>query len=93
MFTATSEYSARGDDGVLVRVERSHITYVCGDRRLTIKFDYLIDDDAILIDESSVRAWDTPQSGELIASIERQGILKNLMQGLSALGFECQLGS
>ena len=84
VFTAIDEYCARGGDGVEVRLAREHISYTKGQRSANIAFEYLIDDDALLIYQMAIRRWDP--SGEIIASIERQGILRDLSAALAAIG-------
>lgn len=86
MFTRIDSARARDDRGVGVRLEGAGLRYECEDRVLTIPLEYRPEDRHVVIYESSVRAWDTPASGEIIHSVQRRDILRDVSEALGALG-------
>jgi hypothetical protein len=84
---------AVGSDGVRVQVGEGFVRYVRGGRKLTVPIEYVYGEDGILIYESTIRAWDTPQGGELIGSIERHQILKEIGEALAVLGVKHRIYS
>ncbi len=80
-------------DGVRVQLGEGFVRYLRRGRVLTVPFEYVYDEDGILLYGSSIRAWDTPQGGELIGSIERHQILKEIGEGLTVLGVKHRIYS
>lgn len=86
MFTRIDASRARDDRGVGVRLEAGDLRYECEGRVLTIPLEYHPEERRVVIYESSVRAWDTPGSGEIIHSVQRRDILRDVSEALGALG-------
>lgn len=71
----------------MVELLDGHLRYARDERSVTVPVEYvLLDAGELRVYESTLRAWDTPRGGGIIPSIERSGILKEVVEALRALG-------